>query len=282
MVIVPLLLPVLLAAPKPPSEIKKLVADMVAIPAGEFTMGSDAGEPDEAPPHLVRLPQYRISRHEVTNAQYAAFVKASGHRIPGAQGDPSFVAPERLSAFREIAAQYAWRAAGFPEGKADHPVVLITIDDAIAFCAWMSKMMGREYRLATEAEWERAARGGLEGKPYPWGDGLELSRANYLKDQASKASSGTKPVGSYAPNGFGLFDMAGNAWEWVGDLYDGDYYKSSPRDDPKGPASGAKRIVRGGAWVDGDPKLVTCSHRHEVDPGVFSYSISFRVVTGAK
>lgn len=266
------------AAPGVPPEIAGLIGQMVVIPAAEFGMGSAAGEPDEAPPHRVRLPEFRITRHEVTNAQYAAFVRATGHARPGAQGDPAFVPPERLPAFREIAAQYAWTERGYPAGKAEHPVTLVTIDDALAFCAWLSEITGRSYRLPSEAEWERAARGGLEEKAYPWGDEIDLSRANYLKDQASKPASGTRPVGSYPANGFGLYDMAGNAWEWVGDWYDPGYYQRSGAADPRGPGSGAKRIVRGGAWVDDDVKLLTCSHRHEVDPGVFSYSISFRVV----
>jgi formylglycine-generating enzyme required for sulfatase activity len=107
-----------------------------------------------------------------------------------------------------------------------------------------------------------------------------LSRANFLKDEAAKETSGTKPVGSYAPNAFGLFDVTGNAWEWVADWYQPDYYKRSPAVDPPGPPSGAMRIVRGGAWLDPDPNVLDLSHRHEVPADTYSYSIGFRIAIG--
>jgi sulfatase modifying factor 1 len=264
--------------PAPPAEVRELVARLVRIPAGSFSMGSETGEPDEGPVHTVDLPEYWISPYEVTNAQYAAFVRATGHRAPSI-GRAEFVPPDRFAAFKQIADRFAWRGGTYPPGRGDHPATLLEVEDAEAFCAWLTKVTGRAFRLPTEAEWEKAARGGLPGKTYPWGEGLNASRAHYLLDPARKAEGATRPVGNYPPNAYGVFDMAGNAWEWVADRYDPEYYRKSPPSDPSGPAAGDKRIVRGGAWVDDDPKLLACAHRHEVARRVYSYSIGFRVAT---
>jgi sulfatase modifying factor 1 len=264
--------------PAPPVEVRELIARLVRIPAATFLMGSETEEPDEAPVHAVDLPDYWIAREEVTNAQYAAFVRATARPAPSV-GRAEFVPPDRLAAFQAIAGRFAWTGGRFPPGRGDHPATLLRVQDAEAFCAWLTKVTGRAFRLPTEAEWEKAARGGLESKSYPWGEGLDASRAHYLLDPARKAQGDTRAVGSYPANGYGLYDMSGNAWEWVADRYDPEYYRNSPRGDPPGPPAGDRRIVRGGAWVDDDPKLLTCAHRHEVAAGVYSYSIGFRVAT---
>jgi formylglycine-generating enzyme len=249
---------------------------LMRIPAGDFIMGSDAGAPDEHPAHKVAVAEFLIGVHEVTQAEYARFVAATSHRLPGSQPVPSIVAPERLASFREIAANYAWENGKPPAGKENHPVVLVGIDDALAYCAWLGKETGQEVRLPSEAEWEKAARGGLVGARYPWGNEELGGRANYLPDVKLKPSRGTEPVGKYAANGYSLFDMSGNAWEWVADVYapypGGKFPEGAPTDN---------RLVRGGAWLDDNPDLLTVSHRHETPPDTFSYSIGFRVAVSA-
>jgi len=196
--------------------------DWVTIPAGEFLMGSDpkkdrSADSDEQPQHRVYLAEYLIARVPVTNAQYKAFVDATGHRAPS-----------------------HWPRGQIPGGEADHPVVNVSWDDAQAFCRWAG------VRLPSEAEWEKAARG-VDGRIYPWGDEPpDRNRCNFNSNEG-----GTTPVGRY-PSGaspYGVLDMAGNVWEWVGDWYDAKYYANSPARNPTGPASGQYRVLRGGSWL---------------------------------
>ena len=121
--------------------------------------------------------------------------------------------------------------------RGDHPVTLVRYDDAAAYCRWLSARTGKPFRLPTEAEWEKAARGGTESKRYPWGDRLDKNMANFLIDPPPKATNGTTPCRSYPANGYGLFDMAGNVWEWVSDWYDARYYATGPARNPTGPSA---------------------------------------------
>ena len=188
--------------------------EMVRVPAGEFIMGSESGNSKEKPVRRVYLDEFFIDKYEVTNEQYNQCVGAglcsTNHKYEG------FTDPQQ-------------------------PVVGVDWNQASAYCAWAGK------RFPTEAEWEKAARG-TEGWLYPWGEGIDCSRANYGDCKNGK----TKNVGSY-PSGaspYGAMDMAGNVWEWTADWYDANYYKSSPNRNPTGPGSGQYRVLRGGSWRD--------------------------------
>ncbi|HOZ94035.1 MAG TPA: SUMF1/EgtB/PvdO family nonheme iron enzyme, partial [Ottowia sp.] len=221
---------------------------------------------DEQPVHRVRLTRdFWLGAHEVTVGQFRQFVQASGY-VPesvrdgsGAYGfnpryDPSRT--QRGDLFEGRDPRYSWQNPGFAQTDA-HPVVNVTWNDAVAMARWLSEREGVTYRLPTEAEWEYAARAGSRTR-YPGGDDPQvlLRSANTFdretalrwprwRDQAGHGSDGhafTAPVGSYAPNAFGLYDMIGNVWEWCADWYGEDYYRRSPTDDPAGPASGKVRV----------------------------------------
>jgi formylglycine-generating enzyme required for sulfatase activity len=192
-------------------------APMVLIPAGEFEMGSNDGGDDEKPVHTVYLDAFYMDKYEVTNALYKKFMDATGYKAPAYWDDKRFNDPQ-------------------------HPVVGVSWNDANEYCRRAGK------RLPTEAEWEKSARGGLVGKEYPCGDTLTHEDANYKGTGGKDKWEYTSPVGSFAPNGYGLYDMAGNVLEWCADLYDNNYYVNSPKTNPKGPGSGVGRVLRGGSW----------------------------------
>lgn len=190
---------------------------------------------------------------------------------------PRIVTAAQEAAFREMATPYVWRGGEPPRERERHPVVLVTFADALTYCEWLSRKLDAAVRLPTEAEWERAARGDVDGQRYPWGDDIDPSRANFLPDPAAKRQRSTRAVGSYAATGVGLHDMIGNVWEWVADWYGADIYRARSRRSPLGPASGVLRLVRGGSWVTHDVAQLRCAHRHKVPPDSYTYSIGFRV-----
>ena len=159
-------------------------------------------------------------------------------------------------------------------------MTLVTHADAVAYCVWLGTRLGRPVRLPTEAEWERAARGGAEHQRYPWGDEIDPSRSNFLPDTALKRMRGTRPVGTFPPNGYGLHDMTGNVWEWVADWYAPDAYATLGDTNPGGPVQGTMRVLRGGSWVTHDVLQLRCAYRHKVPPDTYAYSIGFRVAYG--
>lgn len=243
-------------------------------------MGSDSADEDERPAHRVYVDDFLIGVHPVTNAEYARFVRETGHRVPAIYELPLVVSAggrDRERTFRSVGQAYVWSAVEPPKNRLEHPVTLVRWDDAVAYCAWLSASTRRRFRLPTEAEWEKAARGGVEGKRYPWGDRLDRNMANFLTDPSLKATQGTTPCRTYPPNGYGLFDAIGNVWEWVQDWYDEDYYRTSPPRNPLGPPHGQLRVIRGGSWLVADLRMLSCTHRHKVPPDTYSYGIGFRV-----
>ncbi len=258
-----------------------LLPELALIPAGDFLMGSDEGEDDERPAHRVHVDDFLIGVHPVTQGEYSRFVQDTGQRAPAVYELPLVVSAggrDRERTFRTAGQPYVWVDSVPPPDRLDHPVALVRWDDAVAYCAWLSATSGRVVRLPTEAEWEKAARGGVEGKRYPWGDRLDRNMANFLTDPSLKAIHGTTPCRSYPPNAYGLFDVTGNVWEWVSDWYDPTYYAAAPERNPAGPRQGHLHIIRGGGWLVADVRMLSCSHRHKVPPDTYSYSIGFRIV----
>ncbi|RZL66338.1 MAG: formylglycine-generating enzyme family protein [Variovorax sp.] len=227
---------------------------------------------DEGPVHRVRITRpFWMGQHEVTVGQFRQFVERSGY-VPesvadrtggyGWRADYDPTTTRRGDAFEGRDPRYSWRNPGFAQGD-DHPVVNVTWNDARALAAWLGQTEGRHYRLPTEAEWEYACRAGTRTR-YSSGDEarsllraanvFDASSARYWPQWRTMALDGgdghafTAPVGSFAPNAWGLHDMHGNAWEWVADWHGDAYYAQSPTDDPQGPAEGEVRVRRGGSW----------------------------------
>jgi sulfatase modifying factor 1 len=256
--------------------------ELVSIPAGPFIMGANDRDANERPGRQVLVEAFAIGVCPVTQSEYARFVSASGWRPPGVWEMPAIVRSGGADAFRTAAAPYVWTTDRPPAGRDDHPVVLVTFEDAREYCRWLSLETSEPYRLPTEAEWEKAARGGLERCRYPWGDDMDLSLANCASDATQRAGQGTRPVRAYPPNPMGLFGMAGNVWDWTSDWYRSDDDEAGSPEIPAGPAIGNLRVVRGGAWVNGNVEYLCCAYRHPVPSDTYSYSIGFRVVRQAR
>ena len=243
---------------------------MVLIPAGKFKMGNhnpDTGN-NEQPIHTVDVDAFYIDQYEVTNAQYKKFVDANPQwqkdRIDRKLHDGDYLA--------------LWNGNNYPSGRANYPVVYVSWYAAVAYAQWADK------RLPTEVEWEYAARAGLSGKEYPWGDDLDSSKANYNYN-----AEDATPVGTYLPNGYDLYDMVGNVWEWCLDEYIDDFYARSPRENP---LSGSivvdyiidnftniktHRVVRGGSWLS-YPEALSVAFRSGDTPTNANDVIGFRCV----
>ena len=231
---------------------------MVLIPAGEFIMGSDEFH-QEGPAHKVYVDAFYIDTYEVTNAHFCAFLNEQGNQTEA--GVPWL----DLKDSRIV--QDGGRFTPLP-GYEDHPVVRVTWYGAAAYARW------RNARLPSEAEWEKAVRGDIDGRTYFWGEDIDALYTNYGQDVES-----TTPVGSYLPNGYGLYDMTGNVWEWCSAWYARDYYYKSPKRNPQGPDSGYARIIRGGGWsgpVHVYAKYLRCSFRYFLRPESTNTYLGFR------
>jgi len=265
---------------------------MVWIPGGAFAMGNDHALPNEAPMHAVTVDPFFMDTHEVTNAEFKKFVDETGYvtvaeKKPKAEDFPG--APEEMLVPGAVVFQQTdgpvprgdyhqwwayvpganWRRPEGPESsiedRMDHPVVHVAFEDAQAYAEWAGK------RLPTEAEWEFAARGGLKEAIYVWGDDpkhrggkmANLWQGHFpAQNTVADGHKSTAPVGSFPPNKFGLYDIAGNVWEWTTDWYHPDYYAMSPKNNPKGPSreqsfdpqepGAKKRVLRGGSFLCND------------------------------
>jgi len=195
---------------------------MELIPGGEFMMGknSDKGL-DFSPAHLVQISSFLIDKHEVTNAEYKMFCEKTGHKLPEFWNQDKFRSGDK-----------------YP----DYPVIGITWNDARDYAAWVDK------RLPTEAEWEYAARGSLVEQEFPNGDKWTKERKTNVPGEWENLID---PVAQFEANGYGLFDMGGNVWEWVSDRYSEEYYNISEANNPKGPVTGNNRVIRSGSWHSG-------------------------------
>ena len=269
------------------------VPDMGYVPAGDFWMGrvrlwliDEIGwqmreRADDRPLHLVHVDAFYIDTHEVTNAQYAEFVKATGAAPP-----------------------YQWRGTTPPADRATIPIYNVSWSEAAAYCEWKGK------RLPTEAEWEKAARGGLDRQDFPWGmeyetevpaarntsvnakpsttasaDGTTVSAAPVPARSAepemranawSNSAIGPTTVGKFQPNGYGLYDMSGNVWEWTSDWYDLYAYSVSERRNPKGPKTGLYKVIRGGSWLESESRLLAVYQRNFANPDLRAPTVGFR------
>jgi formylglycine-generating enzyme required for sulfatase activity len=245
---------------------------MVDLIGGSFRMGTSGREAypadGEAPVHNVDLSPFSVDSVAVSNARFEAFVSHTGFVTEAERYGWSFVfagfLPDDFPDTAGVVNAPWWRQVygadwRHPEGpdsglanRADHPVVHVSWNDAQAYCRWANA------RLPTEAEWEYAARGGRGSSVYPWGDDLEPDGAHLMNvfqgtfpndNTAADGYVGTAPVDSFPPNGFGLYNMTGNVWEWCTDWFDPAYYRSGARQDPTGPESGTHRVMRGGSYL---------------------------------
>ncbi|MBB64556.1 MAG: serine/threonine protein kinase [Waddliaceae bacterium] len=236
--------------------IEPILTDMVSIRGGSFLRGSKDGNRDEMPMHEVLLNSYALDVHPVTNEQFVRFLDSMGGEKDVNNLDMIRLRDSRIK-----------RSAGnlsIESGYTKHPVVGVTWYGALAYAQWVGK------RLPTEAEWEIAARSGMQDMPYSTGVKIEKSQANFF-------SSDTTPVMSYAPSEFGLYDMLGNVYEWCQDWYGYNYYEQSQQEpnNPKGPLQGVYRVLRGGCWKSLKEDL-RCSHRHRNNPGTVNGTYGFR------
>ena len=224
-----------------------LAPPLVPIPEGWFRMGSETGQDNERPIHRVWVDAFLLATCQVTNADYNHFLRATRTPPPPFWDDLNFDHPEQ-------------------------PVVAVSWFEAVRYCDWISAVTTRHYRLPTEAEWERAARGGAEGKLFPWGDAQPQSLPGYEK----RWKTGPEPVAQYAPNAFGLYDICENVHEWCSDWYQTDYYTLSPDCNPRGPETGKRRSSRGGSWRH-HIKVARCAARSSIPPEFHYADYGFRV-----
>lgn len=222
--------------------------DLIVVPEGFFLMGGENGQENERPCHRVWVDRFALGKFPVTNREYEIFVEQAQAPRPPFRSEPMFADP-------------------------DQPVLGVTWYDAAAYCEWLSARTGEPFRLPSEAEWERAARGEREGALYPWGDTPPCERPYAGCDPTT---GGPARVGANEPNDFGLYDMSEGVHEWCGDYYAPDYYRYSPERNPAGPDSGQRRVSRGGSWRH-RIKFSRCAARSSLPPEFKYADYGFRV-----
>ncbi|MFZ1132184.1 MAG: SUMF1/EgtB/PvdO family nonheme iron enzyme [Terriglobales bacterium] len=234
------------------------VSTLVRIPAGWFLMGSDAGQDNEKPVHRVWVDEFLLAARQVTNGDYERFLRegssfSSDLAPPPFCADPAFCHPEQA-------------------------VVAVSWFEAVRYCEWLSASSGLKFRLPTEAEWERAARGGnRDGEAlYPWGNRAPTGLPDYADRCGGYWRSGPEPVARAAANAYGLYNMCDNVHEWCSDWYAPDYYAVSPERNPRGPETGVRRASRGGSWRH-HIKMSRCAARSSIPPEFKYADYGFRV-----
>jgi len=220
---------------------------MASIAAGWFSMGCETGRDDEKPVHAVWLDAFELGTIAVTNAEYGVFLSSTNHARP-----------------------LHWDDANFTDSR--QPVVAVSWHDAVAYCHWLAKVTGKPYRLPTEAEWERAARGGVEGELYPWGN----AGPEQVPDYESRWKAGPERAALYAPNAYGLYNMGDNVHEWCADWYDAAYYARSPERNPRNDEPSGRRASRGGSWRH-HIKVTRTAARSSIPPEFKYADYGFRV-----
>lgn len=255
-------------------ELQPIPEGMVLIPEGEFKINSVRAEAGIVgqPGHNVNVSGFYIDKYEVTNEQYKEFL-VSNQDWTKENIDLKYHDGNYLD---------HWSGNDFPSEKSNHPVVYISWYAAIAYSEWVNK------RLPTEAEWEKAARGGVDGRKYPWGNTIDDTKANYTLNVG--VTGNTTPIGDYSENGFGLYDMVGNVLEWCIDEYDRDYFDDLSSDNPIGGQESVEQIItqyikikssrsiRGGSWVESGQPRVWITYRRGNEPARTSHLIGFRCV----
>ncbi len=234
------------------------VPALVRIPEGWFVMGCDAGQDNEKPVHRIWIDEYLLAACQVTNADYGHFLRDTKIPPPPFWTDPAFNHPEQ-------------------------PVVGVSWHEAVRYCDWLIASSGKYFRLPTEAEWERAARGGNNdaGALFPWGDAPPQSLPDYAARCEAYWKTGPEPVGSAEPNAYGLCNMCDNVHEWCSDWYAADYYAVSSERNPRGPESGVRRASRGGSWRH-HIKMSRCAARSSIPPEFQYADYGFRVACDSR
>jgi formylglycine-generating enzyme len=233
------------------ASIELLQPARIRIPEGSFLMGTDSGQDCERPVHRVWIDSFLLAATQVTNAEYDLFLRATASPPTPFRNEPNF-------------------------NHLQQPVTGVSWFEAVRYCEWLSSQTGWPYRLPTEAEWERAARGGLQQKQFPWGD----ESPQLLPDYAARWQNGPEPVARYAPNGFGIYDIGDNVHEWCSDWYDPNYYAISPERNPRGPEQSpvkpTRKSSRGGSWRH-HIKVARCSARSSIPPDFQYADYGFRI-----
>ena len=235
-------------------------------------MGSSSGDSDESPVHKVTLDAFSMSKYEITNKQYCAFLNEQGNESEGGREWINLAGSyngEKCRIYKRFGRFYV------KSGYEGHAVIYVSWYGARAYCTWLSKKIGKEVRLPTEAEWEYAARGGKKSRGYTYSGSDSIGEVAWY-DVNDDNSVLVQKVGGKSPNELGLYDMTGNVWEWCSDWYDEDYYSSSPSRNPKGSSLGNSKVLRGGSWYT-DASFCRVAFRYSYDPDRRDYRYGFRV-----